>query len=86
MEGERFGLMSKISYLRCRKCQEPLKNHEQAYCKPCNLYLMYRAMPILLGMLMTGVIRADPILVRSQAPLFDEGLRGYECSDSVCWE
>jgi hypothetical protein len=25
-----------------------------AYCPPCNLYLAYRAMPLLLGLLLTG--------------------------------
>jgi hypothetical protein len=47
---------------------------------------MYRAMPLLLGMLMTGVIRNEQTQVLTQVPLFDDGLSGYDCSDAAYWE
>jgi hypothetical protein len=43
-------------------------------------------MPLLLGMLMTGVIRTETSPVRSQVPLVDDGLSGYDCTDAACWE
>ena len=43
--------MAKVVHIRCNHCGEPLTNREWPYCPPCNLYLCYRAMPILLGML-----------------------------------
>ena len=46
--------MAEISHLRCRHCGEPMKNNPWPYCAPCNLALCYKAMPLLLGMLMTG--------------------------------
>ena len=46
--------MAKIMYTHCHHCGDRLANHSEAYCPPCNLYLAYRAMPILLGMLLTG--------------------------------
>lgn len=76
--------MSSVLYLRCQKCNEILRHNEQAYCADCNIYLMYRAMPILLGMLLLGGFA--PGLVRRQVPLFDHGQTGYECSDAINWE
>lgn len=78
--------MPNLHYLRCRICHETLQDHTQAYCQPCNLYLMYRAMPILLGMLMTGVIKLDSRLMEAHVPLYDADLCGYECADAICWE
>lgn len=46
--------MAQILHLHCRQCGERLKNRSQPYCTACNLYLCYRALPILLGMLLTG--------------------------------
>jgi hypothetical protein len=46
--------MAEVIYLRCRHCGELMKNNPWPYCAPCNLELCYRAMPLLLGMLMTG--------------------------------
>lgn len=46
--------MAKVFHLHCRHCGEPMKNNPSPYCAPCNLKLCYKAMPILLGMLMTG--------------------------------
>lgn len=43
--------MAEIYHLKCRHCGEPFRNGESPYCKPCNTHLMYRALPILLGML-----------------------------------
>lgn len=46
--------MANVIHLRCHYCGEPLADRDQAYCPPCNLYLAYRAMPFLLGMLLLG--------------------------------
>lgn len=46
--------MAQVIHLRCRHCGEVMKNNPWPYCAPCNLELCYRAMPILLGMLVLG--------------------------------
>jgi len=43
--------MENVVHLRCRHCGTPLKNSPWPYCKPCNIALCYKAMPILLGMM-----------------------------------
>ncbi len=48
--------MAQVFHLRCRHCGETMKKSSSAYCPPCNLYLCYRAMPMILGMLMTSEI------------------------------
>ena len=50
--------MAEIIHLRCRYCGEVLNRQQEPYCDPCNLALCYRAMPILLGMLLTGHLTA----------------------------
>ena len=56
--------MAQVYHLRCRHCGETMKQSVEPYCPPCNLYLCYRAMPILLGMLLTG----QPLLARAPGP------------------
>ena len=51
--------MANVIHLRCHRCGEPLENRDEAYCPPCNLYLAYRAMPFLLGMMLTGHLATD---------------------------
>lgn len=51
--------MANVIHLHCRHCGEPLENRDEAYCPPCNLYLAYRAMPFLLGMILTGRLATD---------------------------
>ena len=51
--------MAQILHLACHGCGKRLKNPREAYCPPCNLRLCYRAMPILLGMLLTGHLSPD---------------------------
>jgi len=46
--------MAQVVHLYCRHCGEPMKNNPWPYCAPCNLELCYRAMPILLGMMVIG--------------------------------
>jgi hypothetical protein len=46
--------MANVIHLHCHRCGEPLANRDGAYCPPCNLYLAYKAMPFLLGMLLLG--------------------------------
>jgi len=46
--------MAQVSYTHCRHCGKHLTTHDDPYCPHCNLYLAYQAMPILLGMLLTG--------------------------------
>ena len=51
--------MANVIHLRCRHCGEPLQDREQEYCPPCNLYMAYRAMPLLLGLILTGRLAPD---------------------------
>jgi hypothetical protein len=51
--------MAQILHVACRHCGEPLKNRSEPYCPACNLYLCYRAMPILFGMILTGRLAPD---------------------------
>ncbi|HEX9779020.1 MAG TPA: hypothetical protein VGA63_12810 [Geopsychrobacteraceae bacterium] len=58
--------MADIYHLRCRRCGTSSATQQGAYCQPCNLYLCYKALPILLGMLMTG--QAGPLLQPALQP------------------
>lgn len=49
--------MAQLLYSHCRHCGDRLDRNDSPYCAPCNLYLAYRAMPILLGMLFTGQMK-----------------------------
>ncbi len=51
--------MASVIHLRCHHCGEPLQNRDEPYCPECNLYLAYRAMPFLLGLLLTGHLATD---------------------------
>ena len=71
--------MAHVIQLRCRHCGEPLQNRETSYCPPCNLYLAYRAMPLLLGLLLTGSLLNPRAWQRSYAAEpADPDLRGYD--------
>ncbi|HAD04265.1 MAG: hypothetical protein A2091_07080 [Desulfuromonadales bacterium GWD2_61_12] len=77
--------MAAIRYLHCRHCGESLDNHDQPYCPPCNLYLAYRAMPLILGLLLTGGFPGRPLPQPVTVPV-TEPLRGYEAEDALIWE
>ncbi|MBW2504830.1 MAG: hypothetical protein JRE16_09710 [Deltaproteobacteria bacterium] len=51
--------MGDILYLRCQHCGNALANRQSAYCPPCYLTLSYQAMPILLGMVLSGDLSLD---------------------------
>jgi hypothetical protein len=51
--------MANVIHLRCHYCGESLQNRDAAYCPDCNLYLAYRAMPFLLGLILTGQLVPD---------------------------
>jgi hypothetical protein len=51
--------MAHVIRLRCHHCGTPLHDQDADYCPPCNLYLAYRAMPFLLGMILTGHLATD---------------------------
>ena len=53
--------MTQVFYLRCRHCDEPMIKNPWPYCSPCNIALSYRAMPLLLGMLMTSPASSSSI-------------------------
>jgi hypothetical protein len=57
--------MAEILHLHCRHCGEAMKKSPSPYCRSCNLDLCYRAMPLLLGMMLTGHIK--PVLAKSVA-------------------
>lgn len=69
--------MADIFHLRCRQCGDAIKKSKSPYCAPCNLDLCYRAMPLLLGMLLTGHIKLSPgnaaaaITTKSQRKPYD---------------
>lgn len=78
--------MAVVIYTHCRHCGEQLVSRTTPYCPPCNLYLAYRALPILLGMLITGHIRLAPktagayILSRTRQDLGDI----FPCKTHLC--
>ncbi len=59
--------MAEVYHLRCLHCGEPMKKNPWPYCAPCNLDLCYRAMPLLLGMLLTGKITPQKLVARVAA-------------------
>jgi len=59
--------MAPLKYTHCRHCSERLTNHDAPYCSPCNLHLAYRALPILLGMLLLGHPAPAPVPVKTSA-------------------
>lgn len=82
--------MAELKYLNCRHCGERLQQHDHPYCPPCNLYLAYRAMPFVLGLLLTGRVVAGhaPSHAASEA---GEGVPmqsaiGYDDRDALIWE
>lgn len=79
--------MANVIHLRCHHCGEPLHHRDETYCPECNLYLAYRAMPFLLGMILTGH------LATNLAADYPQGLpeaRGdmltYEDAAALIWE
>jgi hypothetical protein len=52
--------MAEIFHLHCRQCGDAMKKSPLPYCAPCNIDLCYRAMPLLLGMMLTGHIKLAP--------------------------
>ena len=71
--------MAHVIHLRCRHCGEPLQNRTMVYCPPCNLYLAYRAMPLVLGLLLTGSLpnpRAGQFSYEAEEP--DNVRPGYD--------
>lgn len=74
--------MAQISYIRCRHCGEPLQHRDHAYCPACNLYLAYRAMPFLLGMILLG--RTASAYSRHQPKFFEEqSVNGHGYDDET---
>ena len=79
--------MASVLHLRCRHCGEVLQDREAEYCPECNLYLAYRAMPFLLGMILTGRLAID-LPGRSPHGLPPIEGEGLACIDEVAliWE
>ena len=71
--------MANVIHLRCHYCGDPLQNRDETYCPECNLYLAYRAMPFLLGMILTGHLATD--LAKHSSPGLPE-----ECDDMLTYE
>jgi len=51
--------MAQVVHLRCHHCGDLLENGDRPYCHPCDVYLAYLALPILMGMILTGHLAAD---------------------------
>ena len=63
--------MAKVAHIRCQHCGDLLTNRAWPYCPPCNLYLCYRAMPLLLGMLLPLKLPLSlPAKIRTDRPDF----------------
>jgi len=79
--------MAQPIYIRCQHCGEQLADRSIPYCPPCNLYLLYRAMPILLGMLMTGQrsLRLQPAYV-NKGLFKPQAKLGYDDKTILLWE
>ena len=60
-------LSDEVIHIRCRNCGEVINRKGWAYCQPCNLDLFYRAMPILLGMMMMPPVR-EPSKAHTYVP------------------
>ena len=75
--------MAQILHVACRYCGERLKNRSEPYCPACNLYLCYRAMPILFGMILSG--RLAPELATLSWSEQDAPL-GYDDEDALVLE
>lgn len=52
--GRKVQHMAEVLHLHCRHCGVALNKSSQPYCQTCNIELCYRAMPFLMGMMMTG--------------------------------
>lgn len=79
--------MANVIHLRCHYCGEPLQNREETYCPDCNLYLAYRAMPFLLGLMLTGHLVPD--LARRYPhglPAVESDETAYEDEAALIWE
>lgn len=77
--------MAQLLHIRCRHCGEELTNRATPYCPTCNLALCYRAMPLLLGMLMTGQLQFRPAYV-SKGVFRPQSNRGYDDLTMLVWE
>jgi hypothetical protein len=77
--------MAAIRFLHCRHCGDPLDEHDKPYCPPCNLYLCYRAMPLILGLLLTGGFPVAPATEPLGVPI-GEPRCGYDAEDALIWE
>jgi hypothetical protein len=79
--------MVQICQICCRHCGVQLTNRSVPDCPPCNLYLCYRAMPILLGMRMTGHLPLNLQPCRAQSPSARAPTkRGYDDKSLLLWE
>lgn len=78
--------MSRLYHLHCNYCGDPLTNHEESYCPACNLYLCYRAMPFLLGMILTGRLATDLATAPTRMELVEGTGYGYDDEHSLVWE
>jgi len=78
--------MAVVIYTHCRHCGEQLTSRNTPYCPPCNLYLAYRAMPILLGMLMTGHMRLSPAAMetRTASRVRQDPEDVFPCTTHLC--
>lgn len=79
--------MANLLHMRCRHCGELLQNREEEYCPDCNLYLAYRAMPFLLGLMLTGHLATDlPGRYPNGLPPIENDEPAYTDEAVLIWE
>lgn len=79
--------MENVIHLRCDHCGEPLRDRGSAFCPPCSLHLAYRAMPFLMGMILTGRLAVDLADAHPDGlPGIEDELPGYEDEAVLIWE
>ncbi|GEM_PF-2293745 len=79
--------MANVIHLRCKHCGELLQDRGSEYCPPCNLYLAYRAMPLILGMLLLPAsISRVACAPDKPCTIWRAEARSYDDESFLTWE
>ena len=78
--------MAQLIHLHCRHCGDPLVAEKAAYCPACDLALCYRALPLLLGMLLAGQSLQPRHASVGKGLFRARARRGYDDPNMLLWE